>query len=150
MTIDDVMDRLRKGGVRDDQFAGCDSTEVAWLEEAVGLPLPDSYKEFLLTFGRSAGKFGRDFHFFLFDSLRLVLADQYKIRRSINASLEDGGSGIYIVEEAFFFAGCSGNFWLFDLRDRRSNPPGYVASNEGDVVRVVAWSFTEFLVLDEG
>lgn len=129
---------LAGAGLADEsEIVGLSTYEIAGIEHARSISLPDDYKEFLSQCGRCAGMFGRDIdilypHFLKLNGEFLEVAEEFGIgyRPPINAyffSAYQGGSFHYFV--------CGGN-----------DASVYVL-NDGDVApNFVSESFSSFML----
>ncbi|MEZ6143305.1 MAG: SMI1/KNR4 family protein [Zavarzinella sp.] len=112
--------RLVQSGIASpDHIRGCTHMEVESLERCFGLELPSAYKDFLYSFGHSAGGFWRDLEFTL-DKLEWNNREM----REILAELEE--VDLTLPQKGFVFGSRHGEQFLFFLADgKNQNPPIY-------------------------
>jgi hypothetical protein len=129
---------LTKHGLASAHFRGCTFIEIRDLESYFGLRLPERYKEFLQTMGKSAGQFmvGTDmFYKSLFNN-----------REALEEVLGLDAHPFPLKKEMFVFSSHQGYiFHFFDTSLGIDDPPVYGYA-EGDLeVRAIDKDFSTYL-----
>ena len=136
--IEEAAQRLVDAGIASEaQLRGLSEPEVAELESRVRIKLPESYRDFLLRMGKSAGDFliGTDFLFPKLLGLR-VQADEL---------LRESNSSTRLGPHHFVFAAHQGYQFLYFSIDG-TNDPEVFRYLEGEEPELVAPSFSSWLL----
>lgn len=118
MYLDNLKAQLAELNLVDsDEFSPCTEEEVSSLEQQLGMPLPDAYKEFLLWMGHGAGRLmqGSDCFFEHLPELR-EWATELLRENHFPESLPD---------DAFVFFMHQGYQFSFMKTSEGDNPPTY-------------------------
>ncbi|MGF1485801.1 MAG: SMI1/KNR4 family protein [Prochloraceae cyanobacterium] len=120
------------------QIKGCSNEEISILERSCGLILPYSYKIFLKTFGRGAGRLMRDMDIF-YDSV-------FKLTEEAREILSDTKDPV-LPENAFVFTMRYGEqFFFFEINQGIDDPPiFYYLENATEFIKKFnsIWDFVE-------
>ncbi len=141
MYIEHVLNEMKRLGIPNPRkFVPCTEEEVAHLEEATHLSLPQTYREFLRTMGKDADLFlmGSDFMYPQLLNLQEV-AREILIEDAFPQSLP---------EDAFVFFMHQGYQFGFFRTSEGDDPPvyWYVEQKEHEAFRCPYPQFTEFLL----
>ncbi len=141
MYIEHVLDEIKKLGFPNPRkFVPCTEEEVARLEEATHLSLPQAYREFLLTMGKNAATLleGSDW-------LYPQLLNLQEVAREI---LIEESFPQQFPEDAFVFLMHQGYVFCFVRTSAGDNPPVYRYHEimDWETFPCMSTSFTEFLL----
>jgi SMI1/KNR4 family protein SUKH-1 len=116
---------------------GCTAEEIAQIENAFQLRLPDVYKELLARMGKAAGQFmiGSDYLF----------PAPLRLRKEAEALVQQSGARSRLDPDHFVFLGHQGyEFLFFDARD--TPDPAVFLLMEGEEPKKVFSHFSEWLL----
>lgn len=132
----------RKGIAHRRDLVGVPDAEIRRLEAHLGLRFPDVYREYLLTFGRSAG-FLTPWMAIYFDDLKEIrdLFDQFNATKHVESNF-----GFLLPADALLIANCESVF-DFLICHKAANPPVIRVDFSSEIVRPkpIAASFTTYL-----
>jgi hypothetical protein len=136
--ISDIRDQLlQKGLATEDTLEGVSKADIGRIEGLAEVQLPDTYKDFLLTFGRKAGKLANDVDFFYSEILGL--------RGELEEMIDEEGLDIEIPSKAFVFSGYQGFQYHYFICDGKEDPEVYRIMDGGEPPEKVADTFTDYL-----
>jgi ankyrin repeat protein len=126
---------LRYGIAKEEDARGCTEPDIASLEQAVGVTLPEVYSEFLRLMGREAG---------------LLLVGIYKylpeLQRSARKSLEYCGADYRLPDKSFVISMGQAFDFLFFHTDAGDDPPVFLFEEGEAAPRQVSDSFSQWLL----
>lgn len=126
----------------------CTAAEVRELEKAVGLQLPEVYKEFLLWAGRGLGSFMTGSRFYYEQTFNLTYTGHdgvYTLTEVCNEMLEENDSPDRLPEDAFVFWSHGGYMFSFFRTSEGENPPIH-NYREGENDNRIRWNYEESFV----
>ena len=112
---------LSLGVVQPDELRPCSADEIAAIEHAAHVRLPESYQAFLRAMGRGAGQFLKSDHWYAFYD------DLPTVNRGVRQRLTD----VAIPAEWFCFATRMGEAYLFFAADGSNDDPPIQCWSEG-------------------
>lgn len=130
---DELVARLLGRGIERQEIVGCSEEEIARLENAVGLTLPNAYREFLRAVGHGAGDF-MGYGAWRYDCL-FNLTGRTKETYEPDAQFPD---------KAFVFY-ADGSIFAFFVADGTDDPPVYCWNEVREQVERAYDSFSEFI-----
>src|SRR6266571_2080519 len=100
-----AQDIVSNGLAKPTDFVGCSPVEIESLQEALGLTLPETYRERLEIMGRSAGRYlaGSDAFY----------PDLLELRQQAEELLSENGHPFSLPEDAFVFLVHQGYQFLY-------------------------------------
>ena len=108
------IDRLLSLGViRAEELLPCSEAEVAAIDRAIDLRLPESYRLYLRIMGRGAGRFLKSDHWTAF----------YDDLLTLNKNVRKNLVGVAVPSDWFCFATRMGEAYLFFAADGASDDP---------------------------
>lgn len=135
--IDEGLSKLAVAGLVDpDSILGCSTDEIASIEDAFDLTLPEAYSSFLSKAGKGCGDFlhGTDFLF----------PDILRNRQEAEWLLERCGSTWTLARHHFVFVQHHGyQFMYFDVV-MGDDPPVFYYSDEAELPRQIFARFSEW------
>ena len=137
--IEGVIRCLVHEGIADSwNIRGCDEAEVRTVEAKAGAPLPESYRQFLLRLGWSAGC--------LFRGTDMLYPSVLNLRDWAEELLREDGAGFCLPGNAFVFSMHQGyQFLYFPIDPALPDPPVYHYFEGDGVAKEVAPSFSAYL-----
>ena len=135
---DELIEALIAVGIsKRDEIKGCSEAQVAEVEASFGMPLPQSYREFLLTAGRGAGGFmlGTDVFY-----PRILETTKW----GANLLVESNES-FSLPSDAFVFAMHQGYQFLFFRATEGDDPPVYYYFERDGMPQRISDSFSDYL-----
>lgn len=135
-----ICERLIRAGIATtDEIRGCSLEETDELESYVKGQFPQSYKIFLLTMGRGAGKF--------FEGTDIFYPEILEIRRGAEDLLDEDNSDFELSTSDFVFALHQGyQFMYFSVVEDVDDPPVYYYMEGAEASHKKWASFSEFLL----
>lgn len=140
MRISELRDLVvRSGLARPEEVKPCSEDEVRALEVSLGIELPNSYRNFLLAMGRSAGS--------LFIGSSAFYESLFELREWAQELLEENEVRDPLPPDAFVFLMHQGYQFMFLRNSEGEDPPvrSYNEADPGQTFQVIAPSFTQFL-----
>ena len=131
-----IRHRIKQGQATEADFRGCSDAEIASLESAVGLCLPDIFKAYLRLMGWSAGEMlcGSDIRF---GCLHLLTEEGRE---------EMAGRGVTLAPDAFVFFAHQGYDYMYFLAScGAGDPPVHRYHSDWDAPRQVFPAFSGYL-----
>ncbi|MBE9161631.1 MULTISPECIES: SMI1/KNR4 family protein [Microcoleaceae] len=128
--------------IRQDELVGCTPDEVMAIQQQLGISLPLAYQEFLLSMGRSAGKFLRGSDCFL---NHLPQLQEWAVEL-----LNENNFPESLADDAFIFLMHQGYQFSFFRLSEGADPPIYSyceGTNQIDFIKSHQ-SFSDFLVTE--
>jgi hypothetical protein len=133
-----LLNRLKDAGIADtDSIKACSQQEISELENVFSLTLPVSYKCFLLSMGKGAGKFMRGtdcFYRYLF-----------KLRPQAERLLSKSKGDFALSDSHFVFLGHQGYQFMFFDTTAGNDPPIFHFVEFDKAPKKVNDSFSEWL-----
>jgi hypothetical protein len=127
------------GVAKPQEIVGCTDEEIARVQSASGLRLPEAYVAFLRVAGKGAGRFltDVDLYYDKIMSLNVKAAEKLHLWE---------GNKLRLPEKAFVFAMRYGEQFMFFLADgKQSDPPIYLYLEGAGTFKQVANSFWEII-----
>jgi hypothetical protein len=128
---------LQKGLATEDTLEGVSMADIGRIESSADLQLPETYKSFLLSFGKKAGKLANDVVFFYSEILGL--------REELEEMIDEEGLDFEIPSKAFVFSGYQGFQYHYFICDGKEDPEVYRIMDGGEPPEKVADTFTDYL-----
>lgn len=139
LTSDEFIQRLIRAGIATQEtIMPCSDADIARIEDAVGLHLPDYYKQFLLAAGKCAGTFMEDCSFYYPELLEMTA----EAKRML---LAFEGESLQLPVDAFVFMDRREHFQFFRTSgDSPNSIFGYQEDHhEFDEYHNPFWSYVE-------
>ncbi len=115
LTSDEFIQRLIRAGIATQEtIVPCSDADIARIEDAVGLHLPDYYQQFLLAAGKCVGAFMDDCSFYYPELLQMTA----EAKRMLIAF---EGNRLRLPADAFVFMDRRENFLFFRTSEKLSN-----------------------------
>jgi hypothetical protein len=137
--VTEAKSRLQDAGLaRPDSFQGCTEQEINALDGRFCVSLPECYRDFLATMGRSAGEFlvGTDYAF----------PHLLEFRTRAERLLKSSQSNFALSPTTFVFAFHQGyTFLFFHCDGEHDDPPVFLFTEEEAQPRKVSDSFAAWL-----
>jgi hypothetical protein len=131
-----IGDLLNKKIATFDDVEGVSSAEISQLENSFRVILPNSYKEFLLAFGRKAGNLFSDVNFFFPDIL--------KLKDELEEMIDEESLAFRLPDNAFVFSAYQGFQYHYFVCDGNEDPAVYRILDGGHPPEKVSESFTAY------
>ncbi|MCB1024491.1 MAG: SMI1/KNR4 family protein [Acidobacteria bacterium] len=118
---------------------GCSALDISRLEDDLAVPLPETYKEFLVCMGRGAGRF--------LNSIDIYFESIVGNQRAAAELLKEDKNGFVLSEMDFVFAMNQGyEFMYFDLKQDTEDPAVYYYIEGSKMPEKKFEKFSDFLI----